>query len=345
MAQTAIWLIDEGHHGHRAQSEGVAEALKDVLGPVALTRIPCAERLRGVLRPAARALFDAAPRPLAPTLARRFSRFARPAGPKPELILSSGGRTAFASRALAIETGAPNVFVGEPGPFPARWFAVILAPAPRPGLDAIDTGFTPSTMTPARCAAAAAARWPDGPPTGVRALLVGGASRSHRWRAEDFAALGAAASRLAARDGFRWLVTTSRRTGAEGDRALAAALDPAVVAEQVLFSTAPEPVVAAYLGAAAAAYVTQDSATMLSEAIAAGRPTVAVAPPGVELPQDGPLARLFARLDATPWVSRRAVATLADPPGPPLAAASHEDAARAMAQAAERLVARLGLRR
>lgn len=345
-AARTLWLIDEGHHGHRAQSEGLAQALEAAVGPLEIIRIPCAERIRGALRPAARLLLDHAPARLTLTLTRRLSTFDAPSSPAPTLILSSGGRTAFASRALARATGAPNVFVGDNRPFPARWFSAVMAPTPHPWAEnVLDTGFVPSTMTPARCAEAAARRWDGAPPREVCALLVGGASRSHLWRAEDFARLGRAATMLAQAHGIRWLVTTSRRTGAEGDRALATALAPEAVAERVLFSEAPEPVVAAYLGAARAVYVTQDSATMLSEAAAAGRPTMAVAPPETRLPETGSFAQLLTRLDGAPWIRRLDLDAMARTPPPAAAERPHDDVASAMAAAAGALVARLGLTR
>jgi mitochondrial fission protein ELM1 len=71
-------------------------------------------------------------------------------------------------------------------------------------------------------------------------------------------------------------------------------------------------VTAAYLGAAERVFVTQDSLTMLSEAIASGRPVVALAPADVRLPRRSIVRAMLERFDRLPGFERRAIAAMAD---------------------------------
>jgi len=159
-----IWLIDEGQTGHRVQSEGVIQALECVGLTLATEKISCQFRLRGPLRPPALALFTLLHAPHAMRFAKLVSPFSQPAGPLPDIIVSSGGRTAFASRALALQADAPNVFIGNPEPFPRRWFDVVMSPIPISTGDAIPTGVFPNLATPEQCAKQARAYWNGAPP-------------------------------------------------------------------------------------------------------------------------------------------------------------------------------------
>lgn len=308
-----IWLVDEGSHGHRAQSEGVVAAIERLGHAVTLERIAARERWPGVSRPALRLAVDRGPPALAARAARAAARFAAPATAPADLVVSSGGKSVFANVALAHAAGAPNLFVGDPRPYPVRWFGAVLAPE---RIGAAANVFTvpapPTPVTPQACAAAAGERWPEGPPRRVWALLIGGASRSHRFAADDFARLAEGANALARRFGIRWLVSTSRRSGAAADAVLAERLAPEAVADLTLFSRRPEPVVLAYLGAAERAFVTQDSLTMLAEAIASGRPAVALAPAEVRLPSTSIVRTTLARLERVAGFERRPIAGLGD---------------------------------
>jgi len=311
-APLRIWLVDEGAHGHRAQSQGVVAAIERIGHRVEVTRVAAGDRVPGVLRAPLRLAVDRAAARLARWAAHRASRFAAPAGPAPDLVVSSGGKSVFANVALARATGAANLFVGDPRPYPPRWFSAVLAPSAIPGADNVHTIAAPPTlMTPERCREAATRQWPEATPAPVWALLIGGASRSHRFAAGDFVALAEGVNALARRFGIRWVVSTSRRSGAAADAVLAERLAPEAVAEVTLFSRSPTPVTAAYLGAAERIFVTQDSLTMLSEAIASGRPVVALAPGDVRLSGRSIVTAMLERFDRLPGFERRAIARMA----------------------------------
>lgn len=331
-----VWLVDEGSPGHRVQSEGVLAALAARGIAFETTRVAVRPRLRGALRPVARAVFSRLDGRAALAFARVVAAFDPPSGPAPAFVVGSAGGSAFALRGLARAAGAPSVFVGNPKPIPAGWFDAVLSPIPLANApDAILTGVVPSPMRPETCAAAAATHWGGPPPPGLWAMLVGGESRNHHFAPEDFAGLGRAVTALARAHGVRWLIATSRRTGSEGEAALAAALDPGVVEDLALWGAAPRKVVAPFLGAAGLVVVTQDSLTMLSEALAAGKRTIAAAPAAVTLAPDNFMARLLAAFEALPQFSRSSIAALgAVDPGPGVGRVFPETVAMADAAAA-----------
>ena len=98
------------------------------------------------------------------------------------------------------------------------------------------------------------------------------------------------ARKLARREGIRWLVTTSRRTGKEVEAKLRGLLPPEVVADAVWWCHLPEKKFPAYLGAAEVIWVTQDSVSMVTEAVAAGKPVVVIAMAGRPLALTGVMA-------------------------------------------------------
>jgi len=338
-----IWLVDEGSPGHRAQSRGVVVALQRLGYATDVVTVDVADRRPGALRSPARFVVTHGPKRLVSWTVREMSRFAMPKETSPALILSSGGKSCFASVWLARETGAPNLFVGDPRPYPPHWFSAVLSPHHIAGAGNVwKIAALPTSMEPERCIRAARARWPTGWPDKVWAVLVGGASRSHRFVEADFAALGEALSVLARRCGIRWLVATSRRTGIAAEDALRAHLRADAVFEAAYFSKTPEPVVPAYLGAAEVAFVTQDSLTMLSEAVASGRPVVALAPANMRLPASSVVTSTLANLERLPGFARWPIRAMADR-SPPSAAAPSAAVGSALDDALARVLIRLGL--
>ncbi|HEY7647076.1 MAG TPA: ELM1/GtrOC1 family putative glycosyltransferase [Hyphomicrobiales bacterium] len=273
-----IWLIDEGHAGHRVQAEGILRALGSLGVQLDIATIRCEPNLRGFLRPAAKAIFHYLRGVSALRFASRIAQFSVPDDGLPRFIISSGGRTAFVSRALSLSTGAPNVFVGNLGRFPPQWFTVVMSPVDLKIPQSIVTGIVPNTMTPSECRDQSLIYWNNHVPKRCWTLLIGGANRNHPYNDQDWKDIAAGVNTLAQKFDIKWLITTSRRTGAHVEQLLEAAIAPNAVEELVLFSRAPKKVVMPFLGTAEIVFVTQDSLTMLGEAVASGRPVVSLLP-------------------------------------------------------------------
>lgn len=290
-----VWLINEGHTGHRVQSEGVLMALSRAGLELNVTKVECDPILRGIFRPAARAVMAQLKDRRALEFAKRIARFEKPRGAPPDFIISSGGRSAFVSRALAASTGAPNVFVGNPAPFPVDWFTAIMAPVPLSSGEAIPTGIVPNIVTRDECAKQAQVYWHGAPPPGRWTLLIGGGSRSHRYDEADWRDLAVAVNALSTRHGVKWLISTSRRTGEIAEAILKANILPEALDELVLYGQEPKRVVLPFLGAGERIFVTRDSLTMVSEAIMSARPVTAVLPRHCELDPSSDMAAILSK--------------------------------------------------
>jgi mitochondrial fission protein ELM1 len=253
-----IWVLADGRAGHDHQALGVAEALgwpfavrHIAYGPLAgLPNLLLGRSTRGLCAQTRSAL----------------------AAPWPDLVIGAGRRTAPVARWLKRRNpGAFLVQLMWPGA--ARDLDLIAVPehdrvADRPGM--IRTLGTPSRVTPARLAAAAARLAPrlDDLPRPRIACLVGGTRRRMPFTPRDAAALARRASRLAQTRGGSLLVATSRRTGRACEEVLTRSLE----GPHLLHRFGSDDLYLAILGSADAVVVTADSASMCSEACATGRP-------------------------------------------------------------------------
>ncbi|MFP8968607.1 ELM1/GtrOC1 family putative glycosyltransferase [Pokkaliibacter sp. CJK22405] len=277
-------IIDEGTPGHRTQSEGIAALLERAGVEVNVSRISVENHLPGFLRSPMRALMSL-PSPWLCRMLLPFCSRVELARERPDVLICSGGKSAFAARALSLYWRVPVIFVGVPEPFPDHWFSLIISPVERTfAVPSLVSGIIPTPVTPEKTAAAAKNLFPVGvSASGVSAgecwaVLIGGNSKSHHYSEADWRAMVAGINTLGHQLGIRWLITTSRRTPSDIEGLLEDELDEALVEKLVLFRQQPEKVVMGYLGQASRVLVTQDSLTMASEALASGKPVTLLQP-------------------------------------------------------------------
>jgi mitochondrial fission protein ELM1 len=276
-----IWLISDGNPGHFNQSLAIAEALQRA-GYGSIEWLEARQRIRGFVRPLVAWLIEHSRSALPPGAERMLYRFpgAWPAK-QPGLIVSSGGKTAFLNVLLARHLNCPNVFIGPPPEISTRHFQVVLhAEQEVHGENCIAMDYLPTRLDPDKARLSGQAFTSENGLDGHRlcTMLLGGNSRSHHYTRADWLTLAQGMNNLAKKYAFSWLVTSSRRTGQEAEDILRANLDPDMVADATWWGGHPRAVVIPYLGAAVVVFCTQDSLSMLSEAIASGRPTFALFP-------------------------------------------------------------------
>ncbi|TVQ38543.1 MAG: nucleoside-diphosphate sugar epimerase [Geminicoccaceae bacterium] len=195
--------------------------------------------------------------------------------PWPDLVVAAGRRTAPVARWIKRASGGHSFLVQLMRPARLQGLDLVAIPAhdaPPTRGNVVATLGAPHPFDRASLDAAKGDL-----PAGARALppprfavLVGGPSGSVRFDAHDEARLIAELSALAAVARASLLITTSRRT----PERLASALVDALAAPRFVHrfdGTAQNPL-RAFLGAADRVVVTADSASMLSEAAATGRP-------------------------------------------------------------------------
>lgn len=292
-----ILVIDEGSPGHLVQSRGLAREMAAQSG-AALAEYPVRLSLRGVFRPLLRSACGLVRRGLPDGLLRLAYRLPEAPPPAAEAIVVSGGRGFCYAVSLARRSGAKLIYCGDPAPLPARWCDVVVSPQPLPGHPgALGSGMLLTEISPQRIAGQGDALRQRFAQTGgslLAALLIGGDSRSHRYTAADWQALIDAVNHLGGQ-GWRWLLSTSRRTPPVVEARLRAGIRADYLLQAVWWHAAPARVLPAFLDAAQVVLVSRDSLSMLSEAVAAGKPAVALAPRQVlEAPAiDGVLAGLL----------------------------------------------------
>ncbi len=261
-AQPLIWALTGSRAGDRAQILALAEALG----------WPCQEkRLRyNLCRILPNALLGASRISLDTAVSDTLSP------PWPDLVIASGGRSAPIARWIARQAGpgCRLVHIGRPWAPLAPFDLVVTTPQyalpARPNvlvnpltLNRVETG---ALMAAAQ---AWSPRLADLPEPRI-ALIVGGSARPFVFDAKTAEQLGRAASRLAEDEGASLLVTTSKRSDPEAVESLEAAITGPAYFHR--WSEDGDNPYHGFLGLADSLVVTGDSASMLSEACATGKP-------------------------------------------------------------------------
>jgi mitochondrial fission protein ELM1 len=231
---TVIWLLCDGRAGHENQSLGLAEAIGRRV-PCGIHRVNLAEKpgLLGRHRVAIKACRDL---------------------PRPDLVIGAGHSTHASLWWLARKTGAKSVVLMRPS-LPLGCFDLCIAPA-----HDFPEGFTRPGLVLTRGAlnrVTARAAEKSG-----KLILVGGPSKTHGWDGDALLEMLAIAT-----DRGGWELTDSRRTP-DGFLDQARTHLPGVTVfshEQTPPDWMPEK-----LGRAKEVWVTEDSVSMIYEALTSG---------------------------------------------------------------------------
>lgn len=199
-----------------------------------------------------------------------------------DVVISAGGDTLAANVAAARALGALNIFCGTLRHLPPEAFGLIVSSYARHARlprhlvtlkpSGIDPDLLPRRVEPCRSEA--------GRPPRLAGLLVGGPSGLFHWRDQEWERLAMFLLESHHRFGIRWLVSTSRRTpDAVGNRLQALAQEAAgPIAELIDFRVAGPGTLPRLFASVEAILATEDSSTMLSEAVCARLPVVGIAP-------------------------------------------------------------------
>lgn len=311
---SSVWIVSDGNPGHYNQSRAIAEAVQEARGwDVAWVTVR--PRYRGFLRPLVYRAVNAFGGRLGLSAARWLFRHDGIPDATPSMVISSGGTTAVFNVLAASEFACPNVFLGRPPLRFDRFSRILLSEDEGEAENTARLPFLPTPVTPQQAETAGASLREQIGATDepLWSMLIGGGSRSHRYGSDDWRALAAGMNRLAARYGGRWLITTSRRTGEAAEAILQRELDPACVAAATWWQNRPRPVVPAYLGASDVAFCTQDSLTMLTDAMASARPVFALSPERVVFDDGGGMFEAYlAQHEAARRIRRVSIAALGE---------------------------------
>jgi mitochondrial fission protein ELM1 len=198
-------------------------------------------------------------------------------GERPDLTVSAMGRGEIAAAFLRKSIGSVALHIGIPGRMPDECFDFLITVAPlnnsrlrRPSVS-LDMIPTPVLLNDVRARVGALIdRWKQRRPR-LWAVLVGGDGAGYSYRPDEWHSLAGGLRRLARANGAGLLLTTSRRTGTAAEGILKEGLQGDEVVSGVWYSEEPANAILDYLAAAEVVFCTEDSRSMISDAVAAGK--------------------------------------------------------------------------
>ena len=191
---------------------------------------------------------------------------------RPDVIISAGKETSILNALLSLMHGSKNIFIGNPKKLDNHLFTMILT--------VLDLGFDNQIVLDV-----APTRSYNGDLTAFTktynlntndkyaTLLIGGDGSGYHYSEEDIKELIAFVN--ATSDEIQWLVTTSRRTPIWYEEKMEKEMKSACF---IAFNKNPQKVVAGFLELSSIVFVTEESASMVSEGVASRKPVVTLAP-------------------------------------------------------------------
>ncbi|MGB5297648.1 MAG: ELM1/GtrOC1 family putative glycosyltransferase [Thiogranum sp.] len=274
-----VLVLSDDQPGHYNLSRGIVAALRRIQ-PVQESWVTMKLRA-GLGRNFLRAYLNRVHKPSSPLWLRLFYKMNHFPAEACDLIVSAGGKTSFANAWLAQCMGVPNVYAGSLRRLSSRLFSVVLTLEPVNGAAGNLVLDLPPSAIDFDTLQSQGERFLNQLGPGEQrcwTLMIGGNGAGYRYRRRDWQALARVMNALARRYGIRWLLVSSRRTGKQAGQVLRHNLDKQLLAAQSWYGESDEFRAEAWLGAAERVFVTEDSMTMLTEAIYSRRPVVSLRP-------------------------------------------------------------------
>jgi len=190
----------------------------------------------------------------------------------PDIVVSSGKETSILNALIGLWFGATTIFIGNPKKLDSRLFTMVLTVLDL-GLEnqvILDVAPVVSTLDNIERFCSAHGLCLEKP---YQALLVGGDGSGYNYADEDIDTLIRYVNQTS--DDIDWLVTTSPRTSKVLEMRMREEMKAKVF---VAYHQNPQQVVGAFLKLAEIVYITEESASMISEGIASHKPVVTLSP-------------------------------------------------------------------
>jgi mitochondrial fission protein ELM1 len=230
--------------------------------------------------------------------------------PKAGLVVSAGGDTLAANVAAARLLGAPNIFYGSLRRYNPHAFALVLTSYARnAGKPNHAMTLKPNRLDPDQLGPSPARAYPNEAPA-LAGLLVGGDAGTVRFTEADWRQLLVFLTSTFRTSGTRWIVSNSPRSPATiSDELSRLSKDrDGPIADFIDVRSAGPGTLQALFARSAAILCTADSSSMLSEAVWARRPAVALLPAHITLPADEQDYRQY--LEDNGWATALPIAGL-----------------------------------
>ncbi|MEM9590816.1 MAG: ELM1/GtrOC1 family putative glycosyltransferase [Pseudomonadota bacterium] len=289
-----VVLLADTRPGHYHIAEGVVAALAR-LRPVDVTRI---EVIRKWIVPTRwlRARINAQSF-YPPRMLRMAYRIDAETLPEADLVVSAGGETQMPNICVTRLLGVPSIFCGSllRGLEPDNFDLIISSYERDERSDRHLVVLKPSSIDPEELGRPKVVPnfGPENPPETL-GLLIGGQAGRFRYRDSEWRALLEFVEAVSKAWGTRWLISTSRRTpDSVADRIAELARNDRVVTKFIDFRTAGPGTLPQVFAQADAIVCTEDSSSMISEAVSARLPVVGVSPRAARFTEDEKLYRDF----------------------------------------------------
>ena len=273
-----IILIQDDKPGHYHQSEAIIEALKQLFDQVTIEVIDIKRRtklsrtiLRFMLNHFSYFFKDAYTLKFLPFFYRTIALPKQ----RPDLIVSTGGDTANLNAWFALYYGSYNLYNGGPRGLHAELFTYVTTVLDLGVDNQIILDIAPTTIALAQKNKRLLDHFQLSTDKPCYVLLIGGDGSGYRYDRYDIDALIAGVNYLHQLHQAQWLVTTSRRTNKVFEAHMKQKMEAHYFVD---FHRNPQKVVGDFLQLADVVFVTEESASMVSEAIASGKPVVTLSP-------------------------------------------------------------------
>ncbi|MDD3452635.1 ELM1/GtrOC1 family putative glycosyltransferase [Sulfurimonas sp.] len=269
-----VLVIKDNKPGHYNQTEGIVLALQEIYPDLKID--DCEIEIKNkISRKLLRYLLNALPFVFKNQNSLKYikyfyEKFALPAN-RPDLIVSTGGNTSNLNAWLSLAYGAKNILNGALRGLHEELFTCITTVIDLGYKNQVILDVAPNTVTQEILKKEAdvfsSLHHLDKNET-YYTLLVGGDGSGYKYDVEFYSYLVEFIKKVSEERNVKWLITTSRRTPLEIEQKLKQELDRHS-AYFVEYHKQAEKVLLPYLGLCEAVFVTEDSSSMISEAISA----------------------------------------------------------------------------
>jgi|MDTB01.3.fsa_nt_gb mitochondrial fission protein ELM1 len=198
-----------------------------------------------------------------------------------DLIVSAGGATELPNARMSKLFDAQNIYLGSLRICDSSEFSLLPRIDGSQDARVMRMTIVPSELSRSKADLEAKRVFPQSLGK-TWTVLIGGDGSGISWTVDDWVGLAIGVIRSAHEAGVKLIVTTSRRTGRIGEEALKAKFEASgLLASAVWYGeglTNQSPSLNAMIGHSELVCVTEDSASMVNEAVASGRPVLTLKP-------------------------------------------------------------------
>ncbi|HKA47001.1 MAG TPA: ELM1/GtrOC1 family putative glycosyltransferase [Methyloceanibacter sp.] len=294
MTPLKVILLADTRPGHYHLAEGVLAAVER-LRPVEVTRLEVKRKWIVPTRWLRRRINADSFYP--PRMLRMAYRIDAGALPRADLVVSAGGETQMPNICVTRFLGVPNIFCGSllRGIGPENFSLVISSYDRDQGSARHMVVLKPSAIDPdALGRPVIMPRYGPANHPRLAGLLIGGNAGPFRYRPQEWERLLGFCRQLSEAWGTRWLISTSRRTpNYVSDRVAELAKDSNAIERFIDYRSAGPGTLPELFGKAEMIVCTEDSSTMVSEAVSARLPVIGVAPEAHRFTDEESVYRAF----------------------------------------------------